>query len=158
MECQDRSTMYFNPRSHEGSDKILHILHNIISIFQSTLPRRERLPISNERSRKITFQSTLPRRERQSRAYQYCLWAIISIHAPTKGATRDIAAFDAYLRDFNPRSHEGSDLTFWTEIPYSIISIHAPTKGATYSGSLFSADISYFNPRSHEGSDSNIIQ
>ena len=79
-------------------------------LFQSTLPRRERLPISNERSRKITFQSTLPRRERQSRAYQYCLWAIISIHAPTKGATRDIAAFDAYLRDFNPRSHEVSDV------------------------------------------------
>ena len=131
MECQDRSTMYFNPRSHEGSDKILHILHNIISIFQSTLPRRERLPISNERSRKITFQSTLPRRERQSRAYQYCLWAIISIHAPTKGATRDIAAFDAYLRDFNPRSHEGSDAAISTPSLDASISIHAPTKGAT---------------------------
>ena len=102
-------------------------------LFQSTLPRRERLPISNERSRKITFQSTLPRRERQSRAYQYCLWAIISIHAPTKGATRDIAAFDAYLRDFNPRSHEGSDLTQpCLAVMPEMISIHAPTKGATF--------------------------
>ena len=153
MECQDRSTMYFNPRSHEGSDKILHILHNIISIFQSTLPRRERLPISNERSRKITFQSTLPRRERQSRAYQYCLWAIISIHAPTKGATRDIAAFDAYLRDFNPRSHEGSDY-----IPIGLYTYYIDFNPRSHEGSdpipcTIIKRSSYFNPRSHEGSD-----
>ena len=123
-------------------------------LFQSTLPRRERLPISNERSRKITFQSTLPRRERQSRAYQYCLWAIISIHAPTKGATRDIAAFDAYLRDFNPRSHEGSDLLF--HLKSRILRNFNPRshEGSDRLGDVVSLTFKDFNPRSHEGSDS----
>ena len=81
----------------------------LADVFQSTLPRRERLRIRiqnniardfNPRSREgsdfrvivwdhsaISFQSTLPRRERPT--YQPVTQAIpsISIHAPAKGAT-----------------------------------------------------------------------
>ena len=170
--------VYFNPRSHEGSDKILHILHNIISIFQSTLPRRERprlrrMPLVmynfnprshegsderefidfdldhdfNPRSHEgsdsairvttkstILFQSTLPRRERQCHPRYDKIHNIISIHAPTKGATSSVALWTIRTMYFNPRSHEGSDVT-------------------SPSAQLF---LLYFNPRSHEGSDDSL--
>ena len=78
--------------------------------------------------------------------------------------------------DFNPRSHEGSDVqskivteqytisihaptrgaTIFTGlgIVSDVISIHAPTRGATSAVLLFPVATSNFNPRSHEGSDS----
>ena len=34
----------------------------------------------------------------------------ISIHAPVKGATSHVYADTSRLKDFNPRSREGSDL------------------------------------------------
>ena len=77
--------------------------------------------------------------------------------------------------DFNPRSHEGSDVqskivteqytisihaptrgaTIFTGlgIVSDVISIHAPTRGATSAVLLFPVATSNFNPRSHEGSD-----
>ena len=55
----------------------------------------------------------------------------ISIHAPTRGATRFLSEDALFPLDFNPRSHEGSDSTSFT----------------------LSLILSDFNPRSHEGSD-----
>ena len=101
-------------------------------IFQSTLPRRERLdwfekiqPKSrnfNPRSRegshipwdmialiKSIFQSTLPRRERQNHLKNDLIRIAISIHAPAKGATPMIFIPGFIQSDFNPRSREGSD-------------------------------------------------
>ena len=99
------------------------------------------------------FQSTLPQRERLLFLYIFPRSRTISIHAPTKGATRSYVWGCWILR----------------------ISIHAPTKGATLSRlyltpiSLFQStlpqrerrgchcfycfDCSDFNPRSHKGSD-----
>ena len=79
--------IHFNPRSHEGSDSRRVAILTTFSRFQSTLPRRERLPVS------------------------HCAGQIfiISIHAPTKGATVERAGI----------------------IRLTMISIHAPTKGAT---------------------------
>ena len=119
----------FNPRSREGSDELPELLHFavfisihapakgatqfrdlllLIHLFQSTLPRRERLlscvyisarknfnPRSREgsdqhgrpeRCNQHGFQSTLPRRERHYMAKVAGVWD-----------------------DFNPRSREGSD-------------------------------------------------
>ena len=101
---------------------------------------------------------------------------VISIHAPTRGATFFVAFSLLLYLHFNPRSHEGSDGTDGgsrLNLPISIhaptrgatplmrseyralrISIHAPTRGATRflsEDALFPLD---FNPRSHEGSDS----
>ena len=104
----------FNPRSHEGSDCGKGLQRSTTLLFQSTLPRGERLPIPQRQSERILFQSTLPRGERRSRSvYSLCHYAI-SIHAPTRGATRC--------------SYKLTNM--------SLISIHAPTRGATFSRRL----------------------
>ena len=149
------------------------LLHNI---FQSTLPREERLliallvnrclhfnPRSHERSDNLRqverlinvgFQSTLPRDERLDCLCKKIIVDIISIHAPTRGATNpdlpdneNSKVFQSTLpreerrlsdvqdaldeTHFNPRSHERSD-----------------THSLTFQYSLLN-----FNPRSHERSD-----
>ena len=85
-----RKDVNFNPHSHEGSDCRSRTRPTMITVFQSTLPRRERPtvhdtvicihsyfnPHSHEGSDIVNgvyhfdlliFQSTLPRRERQTR-------------------------------------------------------------------------------------------
>ena len=57
------------------------------------------------------FQSTLPRRERLHDGADNERRLAVSIHAPTKGATRRCMRWRNLLRCFNPRSHEGSDYT-----------------------------------------------
>ena len=105
------SSVYFNPRSHERSDQDRQILFGQLYEFQSTLPREERHLVAN-----------------------VCLnTCIISIHAPTRGATLLFLCQCRSRMNFNPRSHERSD----TPAPkyrkyYDKISIHAPTRGATY--------------------------
>ena len=101
--------VHFNPRSHEGSDSTMGNTSVCRKLFQSTLPRRERLlstvfsrlnagfqstlPRRERRRQKkciqitVRFQSTLPRRERRITDLKKVLFAYISIHAPTKGAT-----------------------------------------------------------------------
>ena len=54
----------FNPRSHEGSDIGASMITSSCTWFQSTLPRRERLPWDLHGGKRRWFQSTLPRRER----------------------------------------------------------------------------------------------
>ena len=56
-------------------------------------------------------------------------------------------------KNFNPRSHEGSDGCHGNQRRRDSISIHAPTRGATVSAQNWAACIVDFNPRSHEGSD-----
>ena len=101
----------FNPRSHEGSDLDMLAAEGatysisihaptrgatVIAVndppadpqFQSTLPRGERLhPDSDELIRNV-FQSTLPRGERLHAARGRIKEQEISIHAPTRGATK----------------------------------------------------------------------
>ncbi len=57
----------------------------------------------------------------------------ISIHAPTRGATVFSFLLKDAEKDFNPRSHEGSDDFLEHSVPHITISIHAPTRGATES-------------------------
>ena len=103
----------------------------------------------------ILFQSTLPRGERQGSRGQSDYserhfnprshegsdviepkgqtGRLISIHAPTRGATWIDRVYWPMVLDFNPRSHEGSD--WWKShilVDQKLISIHAPTRGATY--------------------------
>ena len=60
---------------------------NLSKLFQSTLPRRERLVPVEVLAPHDKFQSTLPRRERRFREYIKVRDTDISIHAPAKGAT-----------------------------------------------------------------------
>ena len=164
----------FNPRSHEGSDRFKGEIINIMQISIHAPTRGATVRFFNVRD--------------QFR---------ISIHAPTRGATvkavecRCRLGFQSTLprgerldmservdliqRDFNPRSHEGSDRYERFCTPKAKISIHAPTRGATFCVdhirsivrfqstlprgerrsciSTVTIPIPYFNPRSHEGSD-----
>ena len=78
-------------------------------IFQSSLPRGERHSFPKYFSFDFEFQSSLPRGERQFIIFPPIGFIKISILAPTRGATHGTAIRQFYLRDFNPRSHEGSD-------------------------------------------------
>ena len=84
--CLSVAWRHFNPRSHAGSDVRLLLLWFQSVIFQSTLPRGERPTCFNTFQRFFSFQSTLPRGERRAHSF-----------------------FHLHLRDFNPRSHAGSD-------------------------------------------------
>ena len=56
----------------------------------------------------------------------------VSIHAPTRGATRPNRLFIHIRRSFNPRTHTGCDLMSPTNTIKPVgVSIHAPTRGAT---------------------------
>ena len=101
---------------------------------------------------------------------------VISIHAPTWGATsKDRLSLFRYC-DFNPRTHVGCDYLEPTELKGFGISIHAPTWGATsldnFQKELTNISIhaptwgatkiyddwyrdSHFNPRTHVGCDNN---
>ena len=122
-----------------------------MGIFQSTLPRGERQPSRRSSCRGRYFN---PRSHEGSDVLgRTCIRKCpISIHAPTRGATRlELAAMQL-----------------------EFISIHAPTRGATSSVTSNSSPITFqstlprgerpssgiwlsspfhFNPRSHEGSD-----
>ena len=101
-------------------------------LFQSTLPRGERLTSSICCQKQIRFQSTLPRGERRSACVGCCVTVEISIHAPARGATRWHTRCKKSFSYFNPRSREGSDKLSVLVQPVVI---------------------DYFNPRSREGSD-----
>ncbi len=99
---------YFNPRSHERSDLNERL-------------QRLRTANFNPRSHERSDTERVPRQRNP----------MISIHAPTRGATASPVSTGCQPYDFNPRSHERSDLfrLYWLWV-YSI-SIHAPTRGAT---------------------------
>ena len=56
-------------------------------MFQSTLPREERLQSYDLTNISTGFQSTLPREERPTVQYKYRANDGVSIHAPARGAT-----------------------------------------------------------------------
>ena len=121
-------------------------------IFQFTLPREERRQVQ---AQPLTLQNFNPRSHERSDNYipdEFKSY-IISIHAPTRGATK-VACYLATLikfqstlpreerqletirstiryRNFNPRSHERSDAPTAANQNTCCISIHAPTRGAT---------------------------
>ena len=101
---------YFNPRSHEGSDGVSFTIKDKTANFN---------PRSHEGS--------------DSESLKVKTGIMISIRAPTRGATSSEYLFRLSPNYFNPRSHEGSDL---------------PQSGN-------GKEALHFNPRSHEGSDGN---
>ena len=128
---QRHRTVYFNPRSREGSDPVRCLRFLMLHYFnprsrEGSDTGRRRLPRPdrhfNPRSREGSdanrdyyttkldaFQSTLPRRERRT------------LTAPLIPNV-----------DFNPRSREGSDVSPCCLLSNKKeISIHAPAKGAT---------------------------
>ena len=174
-------------------------IHSLLCIFQSTLPQGERHLFCKVFFLVCRFQSTLPQGERllsgpastrgtgnfnprshkgsDFRAISMVTAGLkISIHAPTRGATRGRGGIAAVHHISIHAPTRGA--TFkgnWLVCPL-IISIHAPTRGATameFYGNedsrrfqstlpqgerLWLSDSFFtppdFNPRSHKGSDS----
>ena len=122
----------FNPRSREGSDKNMMTGLYRYAIFQSTLPRGERL----------------------SKLVRFNLKKFISIHAPARGATKE--RYDIIGKQFGISIHApargATRKTFWKTHRHRI-SIHAPARGATQGTSKDRSNDRNFNPRSREGSD-----
>ena len=143
---------HFNPRSHARSDSCRIKFLVIHCVFQSTLPRKERPggtydpavvknfnPRSHARSDSHLRSNDLfpiisihaPTQGATPRLNDSSLICGISIHAPTQGATIFILP-DIHIRQFQstlPRKerHKVSAQSAET----SAISIHAPTQGAT---------------------------
>ena len=126
-----RRQHHFNPRSREGSDDLRQMGQGRPCRFQSTLPRRERLPIGWSHPSWSNFN---PRSREGSDVHstgRLSTVLCISIHAPAKGATAVPIGKIIVCIYFNPRSREGSDIV----------------------SSLSRTLICDFNPRSREGSD-----
>ena len=104
-------------------------------IFQSTLPQGERRLARVREKHHKRFQSTLPQGERRRSRIRRTKVSTISIHAPTRGATRHNHNENRSFRNFNPRSHKGSDRNCYDAI----------------------LERGNFNPRSHKGSDGVLI-
>ena len=145
---------HFNPRSDERSDLLtFQYQTTMIMLFQSTLRRTERLV---QQGLNILRSDFNPRSDERSDYISgtFATSSLISIHAPTNGATVSIFCSTASIVNFNPRSDERSDyrrmfkgtdrLLFQStlrrterlkyggiEIMTLYISIHAPTNGAT---------------------------
>ena len=149
-----RTRHYFNPRSREGSDVYTYLPIMVLRIFQSTLPRGERLSIfeSSNTSRIISihapargatyfptchfFDNSIsihaPARGATNIRFTSASLNSISIHAPARGATRRTNRKMAQQTNFNPRSREGSDRLYcFSRSNSKQISIHAPARGAT---------------------------
>ena len=87
-----RKDVNFNPHSHEGSDCRSRTRPTMITVFQSTLPRRERQSIrADENKRKIISIHT-PTKGATYKTLGTPKECRISIHTPTKGATEKIRA------------------------------------------------------------------
>ena len=99
--------------------------------FQSSLPRGERRHWQSHLLQDVDFN---PRSHEGSDTFTTWGYAdrVISILAPTRGATYGGSVTGTFWLHFNPRSHEGSDLLLDCQPGDIIISILAPTRGATW--------------------------
>ena len=79
--------MYFNPRSREGSDYLESDTYHNEMVFQSTLPRRERLRYNRDKKERMIISIHAPAKGATEMFLQCYDFDGISIHAPAKGAT-----------------------------------------------------------------------
>ena len=145
----------FNPRSHEGSDETSRIHGRRLRVSIHAPTKGATFMEKYGKQGVKLFQSTLPRRERLIRDLAILHKRRVSIHAPTKGATVLWTGSLAGWTCFNPRSHEGSDdLRYRTRPERKCFNPRSHEGSDLPSGPQYGPGGS-FNPRSHEGSDGN---
>ncbi len=121
----------FNPRTHEGCDLALAVAVTAVAVFQSTHPRGVRHLEPTWTWWQPEFQSTHPRGVRPHKFSRRGNGDKISIHAPTRGATK-YSQYDIpsdLFQSTHPRGVRRDEIGQLT--PWEVISIHAPTRGAT---------------------------
>ena len=92
--------MYFNPRSHERSDKLFVAVKVWYPIFQSTLPREERQENGIEYDDLLDISIHAPTRGATIQELSQYNADTISIHAPTRGATISNGLCDGFYAIF----------------------------------------------------------
>ena len=104
---------------------------NLKNWFQSTHPRRVRLPEAKPLSNELLFQSTHPRGVRRYINSSHINFSYVSIHAPTWGRHR--ALRNTYQRLAFQSTHPRGvrQAIGESEVAGVVVSIHAPTRGAT---------------------------
>ena len=100
-------------------------------MFQSTHPHGVRLRCAMTSTEPLTFQSTHPHGVRPISKHRKRTHKDVSIHAPTRGATRAVHVIHQGHLGFNPRTHTGCDPPRPFIHVALVVSIHAPTRGAT---------------------------
>ena len=122
----------FNPRTHTGCDKKFlsqsistwkfqsthphgvrqaqRLFAQVLKQFQSTHPHGVRLSTTINGSKAFQFQSTHPHGVRLFEFYKSYQKQLVSIHAPTRGATYIRMVRAIRLACFNPRTHTGCDI------------------------------------------------
>ena len=125
------SQLRFNPRTHMGCDMMMIIVTSCSSQFQSTHPHGVRLKGVEYGDCSEEFQSTHPHGVRPDHPGHSPTFNVVSIHAPTWGATFVFRIITTYFLCFNPRTHMGCDCVLMTKGISGRVSIHAPTWGAT---------------------------
>ena len=127
-DSDDAVSRWYNVSIHAPREGTTIRSNRLSETFQSTLPAKGATGDFSLRPAHGMFQSTLPRRERLSVA-PGLMPLRVSIHAP-RGGSDALCAFgtDNTVSIHAPR--EGSDLCRSSERRYRV-SIHAPAKGAT---------------------------
>ena len=101
--------MCFNPRTHEGCDVLFLVSAVTNSSFNPRTHEGCDEVINKVIVHELWFQSTHPQGVRQDEELRIIRPRIVSIHAPTRGATKTLVSLIWALRSFNPRTHEGCD-------------------------------------------------
>ena len=117
-------------------------------MFQSTHPHGVRQDIILTVQEALQFQSTHPHGVRRSMSKDCLPPILVSIHAPTWGAT-DTWIFLLLLFRFNPRTRMGCDKTIPDRSIWGTVSIHAPAWGATCCFLACPNPLQSFNPHPH---------
>ena len=153
--CYTSITMiriYFNPRSHKGSDSYASSSRFLI-VISIHAPTRGATPAPRRWGKERSYFNPRSHKGSDGESLLRAVPITISIHAPTRGATKRILAgySQGKFQSTLPQG-ERRDITDLFLSPF-IISIHAPTRGATKTNRLCYGRSNDFNPRSHKGSD-----
>ena len=148
--------IYFNPRSHEGSDTSLQVHCTPLTPFQSTLPRGERrCRIACMRS----IRNFNPRSHEGSDVRSIDSEPELYYFNPRshEGSDQFMNGHASQGADFNPRSHEGSDMDGRLKNP-KVYDFNPRSHEGSDKMTIYKANKKiYFNPRSHEGSDGEVM-
>ena len=170
--AETRTRHSFNSRAHEGRDLVRLAGAAPGGSFNSRAHEgRDPLP-RQRRAGRDRFNSRAHEGRDLLTMYLMAL-AQVSIHAPTRGATRKTVK-PVVRHGFNSRAHEGRDKQYDSDRAAWTVSIHAPTRGATPTDGATDTDGVFqftrprgarrsarrdlrlqgcFNSRAHEGRD-----
>ena len=143
----------FNPRTHTGCDKVPVYTDAQLFEFQSTHPHGVRLPTNNIVIQGFEFQSTHPHGVRHQHQVNPYTDKLVSIHAPTRGATPVESEPNNFETGFNPRTHTGCDTAKGISNTREQSFNPRTHTGCDVSRGVFDGSQIRFNPRTHTGCD-----